>query len=293
MNKILISIMIIMMLLSGCKPYLSPQGDSSQEVSPTETSDPIDYIKCLTLTEVNSALSHEGLKLIANRRESPSFYQIDDTMPAIFNVKDTNQMLLIYVFKTIGQLKQVYPYGGLTFIPGADILPQIVNYPKVMYAFRNVLMIDIVKTNAPQEVTSRDEQVLKALKNVAFLLNDTQRVAFANKGTHWDAHLVVDFYEHWYKDDNDTTQFDHDSTGKWTVKYIGPNPESIHNIKVEYNAWGNSGRFTDSGDVLVKTGTNYYLRIPDSNGTPDKESVPTISFEWNGQKESLDLKMIE
>lgn len=296
MKKILVSIMVIMMLLSGCTPYSSSQGESNKEVSSTETMDShFNYIKCLTLTEIKSALTQEGLVLIENRNESPAYYQIDDTMPFIFNVEDSNQILLIYVFKTIGQLKQVNPYGGLNLIFWVkDILPQKGNYPSIAYAAHNVLIVDLVKVHMPQEITSRDEQILKSLQEAALSLNDSRKAVFADKGTYWDVRYVSDYYQHWYKDDNDTTHLDQDSKGKWTVKYTGPNPESIRNLKFECNAWSGGGCLNDSGNgILDKIGDSYYLRYNNDVGIPDNESAITVNIEWDGQQESLDLKMIK
>lgn len=295
MKKILISIFVFVLILSGCKPYSSPRGDRNQEVSPTETSDSsFNYIRCLTLNEIKTALIREGLNLSENREESPAFYQIDDTMPAILNIEDTNQTLLIYVFKTIGQLKEIYPYGGASSMPYIDILPQKGNYPSRAFSAHNVLIVDLIKINMPQEIR-RNEQALKALQKAAVSLNDTQRAVFVDRGTYWDARYVIDYYQHWYKDDRGTTQLDQDSEGKWTVKYTGSNPESIHNLKYEYETLAGGGSHTDSGNgILKKVGDSYYLQTNSGNGgIPGKESFPNINIQWDGQQESLKLKMIE
>jgi hypothetical protein len=290
MKRKFICIIIFTLILSGCTPALTPRTDTDSEDSHFQ------YATCLTLNDITSALSHQGLNLIENREESPAYYQIDDTMPFIFNVKDSKQMLLIYVFKDIAQLKQVYPWGGLSLtllaLTGLDI-PQKENYPLIISStMRNVLIVDMIQVNTYQEYTA-EQHIVEGLRKAVLSLNDAQRVVFADQGTYWDARLVSDYYEYWYKDDKGTICLDHDSEGKWTVKYTGPNPESIQYLKYEYNTGAGGVSGTLNGDsILEKIGDSYFLRIGSSDDLPSDGSI-TLTIEWDSQKESLNLTKIK
>lgn len=100
-----------------------------------------------------------------------------------------------------------------------------------------------------------------------------------------------DYYQHWYKDDRGLARVEQYSNGKWAVKYIGPDPQSIHDIRYEYKTPGRSS----SGDgIIEKIGEDYYLRIGNGEGNiiPDKDSVITMTIQWAGKGESLNLKML-
>jgi len=131
------------------------------------------------------------------------------------------------------------------------------------------------------------------LQQVARSLNGSQEVVFAAKGTHWDARYLVDYYQHWYKDDGGTTHVDQYSNRKWVIKYIGTDPESIHNTWYEYETPVSGGR----GDgILAKSGEDYYLKIGSddlSNSIPDKDDIIALTIRWDGQEASPFLKGLE
>lgn len=81
------------------------------------------------------------------------------------------------------------------------------------------------------------------------------------------------------------------SNGKWAVKYIGSDPQSIHDIRYEYKTAGRSG---SGAGIIEKIGEDYYLRIGNGEGNiiPDKDSVITMTIQWDGTEESLNLKML-
>ncbi|MEN6328620.1 MAG: hypothetical protein ABFD18_20730 [Syntrophomonas sp.] len=283
MKKVLLSIIIFSLVLSGCTPASQPKANTNQGESR------IKYAECLTLGDIKTALAREDLQLIENKKESPAYYQLDYAMPAIFNIKDSNQILLIYVFHTIADCKEVSPYVGSWHIP-IDIPQKGSYHPFRTYAVRNVLLIDMLDEIKPQDIKPMDELLLKALPQLMFSLNDSQKVIYNDRGTYWDAQYIVAYYQNWYKDKRGITQFDQHSKGKWMVKYIGPDPQSIKDLSYEYETLGHGGSGTDIGP-LQKVGKNYYFGINnESSSIPDKSSVLTMTIKWDEKEESLKLR---
>jgi hypothetical protein len=127
-------------------------------------------------------------------------------------------------------------------------------------------------------------------------LNGTEEMVFADKSSHWDANLTIKYYQYWYKDNRDAIHICQRSNEKWLVKYLGPDPESVHNLKYKYTLLngGGSGNIYGPG-ILHKIGKDYYLQLGNSqsNGIPDKDDVYTLAIQWDDQKETLHLKSIK
>jgi|GEM_PF-1264372 len=288
-NRVLISFFIVMLAISGCSQPSAITEKAKHSVSSSGTVDYRLYTAPLSLIEVKTALILEGLQLSDNKEISPTDYQINNVKPAVYTINQSDQVLLIYIFKSIAERMEVCWDGYLGFFPPPQF-PQKENYLNRSYVAGNVLIIDMVDVSRMQSITEI-EQVLKPLRKVVLSLNGSHEAVFADKGTNWDASYIVNYYEHWYKDDKGLAHVDQYSNGKWVVKYIGPDPQFVHDIRYECKTPGRSG----SGNRnFLKIGEDYYLRIgnDEGNSIPDKDSVITITIQWDGKEESLNLKMI-
>ncbi len=290
MQRILISICIVMIALSGCGQSLRPKENVDQSVSSMKTADACFlYIEPLSLIDIKTALTLAGLQFSDNKEVSPTAYQINNITPIVYTLNQSNQVLLVYIFKSIAERKEVCWDGELGPLTPPQFL-QKENYLTRSYTARNVLIIgmrDVSRMHSISEI----EQGLKPLQKVMLSLNKSQEAVFADQGLYWDASYIVDYYQHWYKDDRGLTRLDQYSNGKWVVKYIGPDPRSIHDIRYEYKAPGQGG----SGDgIFTKIGEDYYLRIGNGAGNiiPDKDSDITMTIQWSDKWESLNLKML-
>lgn len=292
MKKILIGICIMAIAFSGCSCLSQPKENADQGVSSLETSaSRFQYTEPLSLNEVKTALIFAGLPLIDDQKEVPTDYQIGTVTPAVYSTSPNNQ-LLVYIFNSIADRKAVCWSGGLFDTPATRV-PIKENHFTRSYTVKNVLIINLLNVNIMQINPTANQQILKFLPRIALCLNDSQKAVFTDKGTNWDARYIVDYYQHWYKDDKGITQLDQFSNAKWVVKYIGPDPESIHNLRYEYKTPGTGG----SGDgIYVKSGEDYYLKIGGEyggNNIPDKDTVCTLTIQWNGREESLNLAISE
>jgi len=289
MKRVLISLFIAILALSGCAQPSAINEKAKHSVSPSGTVDYPLYTAPLLLIDVKTALILEGLQLSDNKEISPTDYQINNVKPAVYKINRSDQVLLIYIFKSIADRKEVSWDGSIGYFPPTQF-PQNENYLTRSYNARNVLIIDMLDVSMMHSIPEI-EQVLRPVRKAVLALNDTQEVVIADKGTYWDARYVVDYYQHWYKDDKGLTRLDQYSNGKWEVNYIGADQQSIHDITYEYKTPGRGG----GGDgIIEKIGEDYYLRIGSDAGDiiPDKDSVCTLTIKWDGKEESLNLKML-
>jgi hypothetical protein len=266
-----------------------PKENANQSVSSTEAmSSHFYYVEPVSLVEIKTALTLAGLQISDNHEVNPTDYKINNITPIAYTINHSNQVIMVYIFKSIDERKEVSWDRNLGDFPATQF-PRKENYLAVSFNVRNALIIDMLDVSGMHSIQEA-EQVLKPLQKAMLTLNGSQEAVFADRGTYWDARYVVDYYQHWYKDDKGVTRLDEYSNGKWAVKYIGPDPQSIHDIRYEYKTPGRGG----SGDgIIVKTGEDYYLKIGNGRGhIPDKDSVITLTIRWNSIEESLNLKMI-
>ncbi|MDD4802201.1 MAG: hypothetical protein PHF24_04580 [Syntrophomonas sp.] len=292
MGKILISIFIFITVLAGCSVASLPPGNSSHGAAPAAISDSrFQYPEPYSLNQIKIAITLAGLQLSDNQKINPADYRINNVTPFVYSVNYHKQTILVYIFENIAERKKVCWNGGeLSDIPLTQI-SQAENYLIRSYIARNVLIVDMLDASKMHSIPEI-EQVLKPVREVVLALNDAQKAVFSARGNDWDAQYTVDYYQNWYKDNRGLTRVDQYSKGKWTVKYIGPDPVAIQNINYEYKTPGRSG----SGHaVLESIDEGYYLRLGHDEGgsIPAKDSVYSITIQWDGQEESLNLKMPE
>lgn len=294
MKKLLIILFIIMMVLSGCTSPGAQKENAKQNVSSDHKADSnFNFAKPLTLAQVITAMMLEGLPFSQNREENPDDYAINGVSPAIYTIKQNDNILMIYIFESIALRQEAC---GDTEGAGywvADKLPQKDDWLTVAYTAKNALIIDRVNIEKYQSDIAK---ILTPLRTAADSLNGTEEMVFADKSSHWDANLTIKYYQYWYKDNRDAIHICQRSNEKWLVKYLGPDPESVHNLKYKYTLLngGGSGNIYGPG-ILHKIGKDYYLQLGNSqsNGIPDKDDVYTLAIQWDDQKETLHLKSIK
>lgn len=294
MKRLLIILIIIMMVLSGCTPF-----DTSNEkgnVSTAYEEDSVfDLAKPFTLAQVTTAMMLGGLPFCENRNENPEDYVINGVRPAIYTIQQNRNILMVYIFDSIALRNEACSdtYGLGYWV--ADELPQKENWLTASYTAKNALIVDRFYIEA---YTSNINFVkaLTPLKAAIDSLNGAKEMLFAGKSNHWDARLIIKYYQYWYEDNRGAIHICQQSNEKWQVKYLAPNPESIQDLKYKYTALGGSGSGNAHGSgILHNDGRDYYLPLfgSQSNKIPDKDDHNTLTIEWEGNKETLQLKMID
>jgi len=291
MKKLLICLFMLAVAVSGCSNQRMPDENPSQAGPAVENFDfRFQYDQPLTVDDVKLAFEHHGLNLIEGKDEPPQ-YLIDKVSPSIYSVNDSKQVIYVYLFDSTAGRKQAVGEGGDPLNLPTVFWPQPDGHMIRAYTSRNILIVDMLDLSMISNIPSKEEQVLKTIPNIMSALNNSQRTVFIAKSQNWDAQYLVEYYQHWYKDAAGVTHADQYSTGKWSVKYIGPNPESIQGIKYTYRTPAHGG----SGDgIFAKEGEYYYLVLPEdkSNSIPTNNSVYTLTITSPGQEETLDLKPI-
>ncbi len=291
MKKIFISMLVLAFIVSGCSDQRTQNGNSSQVDPVSESPDSrFQYYQPLILDDVKLAFQQAGLTLIDDNAIKPADYMINTVAPAVFSINDSNQTIYVYIFDDISDRKQVVWVGenpSTSLPPTFEAVPD--GYLTNSYTARNVLIVDLLDLSATKNIPSYERQVQKSIESIVDSLNNSQQIVFMAQGQNWDAQYLVKYYQHWFKDSAGVTHADQYSVGRWSVKYIGSNPESIQTIKYSYKTPTRNG----SGDgIFQKDGDHYYLidGQDGSNSYPIDNGVYTLTITWDGQEETLDLK---
>lgn len=291
MKRMLVIVLIIAFALSGCSAPLTLKQNAKTNASlKKHVHSPFQYTRPLTLDDVQNALKAEGLQLNKTPDEKPDDYRIKNISPVIYEIKHNEIIFLIYIFPSIALRKDVCLQGEWSYM-NDEQLPQKDSWVTKAYTAKNVLICNMFNSNLYQNNMLKNEKDFQALKRAVFSLNDGQKAVFTAKGKNWDARLDTQYYQHWYKDDEDTTHVDQRSDSQWTVKYLGSNPESVKDLRYEYTNQSHSGSGTGH---LEKKGEDYYLVIGSSgdDGMINMEAERGLVIHWDGQKEALNLQRI-
>jgi len=298
-KKLLIILFIIMMVLSGCTRPIALKDYAKLNVSTDDKADcNYNFPQPLTLAQVTTAMMLEGLPFSQNREENPDDYAINGVSPAIYTIKQNDNILMIYIFESIALRQEVCnnSEGVGYFI--ADKIPQKENWLTLAITAKNTLIIDMCNTENYQTNTNPLKRIFLSLRAATDSLNETKEVIFADKGNYWDAKYTIRYYQYWYEDKTGAIHICQHSNGKWEIKYLGPDPESISVIKHKYthlNGAGSGSGTIHGSKILQKIGKDYYLQFGnlESNTVPDKNDVYTLAIQWDDQKETLHLKSIK
>jgi len=290
MKKVAIILVILMMALSGCKSPWKSAENRPKVSSETATDSAFGYTKPLTLENVKKTFAANGVELNTEQKENGGAYKIGNAVPNVYTIEPNNTILLVYIYQSIAQRKEAFQSEG--HIWDSSQLPQAENLLSRAYPAKNVVIVYMLNPAKFQSNPAGFEQTAKSIDAAVYSLNQGQQLVFADKGEYWDASYTVKYYQHWYKDKTGTTNVVQNSSGTWSVKYLGADPESIRQIKYEYQVWGNSKGSINGPGILQKIGQDYYLRLgnKEGNGIPDQDDVYTLTIEWDGKKESLQLK---
>lgn len=276
----------IMLALSGCTRIGNPAGQANRDFPVSESTDSTFQLTALlTLKDINAAISREGLQFSNSQDEDLFKYQINGITPVAYSINESSHALLVYIFESI-PIRQEAMRDGLDSVQ--PLLQRDENDLPIPHAMKNVLLIDRVKIGYMGMMDSADSHVSAVIKKIVFNLNDAQQLVFADQGNNWDAQYIVDYYQHWYKDDKDTIRVDQSVNGSCEVKYIGSNPDSLSRVEYTFEVPGGRG----SGNLTItKSEQGYYFNIKNrSSSYPSADSICKLTINWHGQEETLQLK---
>jgi len=298
MKKILVILCIFSLALSGCSIPFFNREDPGKIPAQTESAGfPFTYTETIGVKDVKTALIDAGLQVTEGGVADTDDYVLNNLHPTVYTLKPLQYVLFVYEFDSLAQRIEAGWHSGSEHII-TDEIPLPENWLARACTARNILIIykfnleKLVNAGGSPQEEDEFKNNLNALNQALFRLNQGQEMVFADRGKLWDARLTVKYFQHWYKDDTDTSHVEQNSKGTWQVKYLGSKPDSCKSIRYEYITFSGSG----SGDGhLQKVGEDYYLRLGTvfNTGIPGKDTVYTLRIKCNDQEESLDLKAIK
>lgn len=294
MKRLLLILFIIMIVLSGCTNPAVHHEDAKQNVSSTVNSGSLfDFAQPLTLAQVTTAMMLEGLPFTENRKENPDDYAINGVTPTIYTIKQNQNVLMIYIFESIALRQEACGNSEGAGYWIADKLPQNDEWLTVAYTAKNALIIDRINIEKYQSDIAK---ILSPLRTAADSLNETKEMVFADQSSHWDAKYFVRYYQYWYQDSSGKIHICQYAHGRWLVKYLDSDAKSIHHLNYQYTLPDGNGSGNIHGPgILDKKVGDYYFQLGNSVGRsiPNQDDVYTLTIQWDGNKETLHLKMID
>lgn len=245
----------------------------------------------LTLKNVTGAFEKDGLRLRKDNSLSSSDFEYQGIKPSIFKLDKIQGNLFVYVFKSYDDREQAYSHGSseekLSNFLGGDT--KWVRF----YQARNVLL---AVTIPREETRSNPEtiiyfQYLQSVDEVVFKrLNNGKEIVFKGEGPQWLSEITLKYYEHWWLDVKGVTQYDsYHMMDPIIVKYKGTDISNIGEVRYEYESTAGIGG-SRSGAELGKDG---YIRGGGGGGNgafPREDNIFTMTVEWNGIKETFELR---
>ncbi|MBU3189581.1 zf-HC2 domain-containing protein [Clostridium bowmanii] len=236
----------------------------------------------LTLKTIVKTFEKQGVFLKENSSQYLDEYELSGVKPAVFAIGDKKGTLLVYVFKSFVERKDIIEksnkFNGLFSLQ---------EYP---LNAKNALLVYVSAQNptTEEEMKSIGETRVLISDIVFKYLNDGKVAIYKGESTNWEGTFTVKYYEHWWEDEKGKLHYDSYNESSPLVKYKMTDITSVGPISFEYKT--SSGGGTSTGSRLDKEG---YSRMGNSggNGAMHRENEDiTFTIKWNGKKENIILK---
>lgn len=288
-------VFLLVILLSGCtNPFIN--NAPAQPVQSTEFL--LEYASPLSINDAAQAIQENGLTLSTTKSIDPSDFTFDGITPVVYEINKSGHYLLIYDYKKIGRLKDAgssWYYSSVLFHD--RYYPDTESWYSRPFMTKNLLLVFRINKDLWAK-NNNIEDIFKSFSNAIYDLNKGVTFTYTDQSENFDARVKVSGFWYWYKDDKGCNYLEQDSQQKWEVRYLGPDPESIHDLHYWINTSGGFGSSSSSmhrGNILEKENNQYYLRLDDNDHRcPDKDTVYTLKIKLNNQKvETLALRNIQ
>ncbi len=271
-----IFICTVMIFIAGCNNQIR---DSKTADAPPKSN----LTKVLTCGEIEHSLYAKGVQL-ATTTEDNGTYKINDITPAMYNLNDT-ESILVYDFSSIAERVRNVPGSYLADALAYDY-PLSDTYSYWTFTVRNFLIVYRVDTKAMNDLTFEND--LKIIKQVALDLNDGEEVLLHGKNKNWEAQTFIQYYQNWYEDENGGIRADQMSQQVVKLKYCGVINEKPQSMRYEYKYPSGTGKGTLHSGSEDKDGWVSLGRI-DSSFIPDSQTVCTLNLMWDNNNESINM----
>lgn len=237
----------------------------------------------LTLKTVVKTFKAEGMSLKADKSGLADNQALEGIKPAIYNIGDKKDLLLIYAFESFGEKKEILRKTGRFEKP--------FSFEEFPFHAKNILIV--LKPEKPIETKEELERVgnkLKLIREIVFRsLNEGKERVYKGESDSWEGTLTLKYYEHWFQDDG-TLRRDSYYEDHPVIKYKKAVLEKLDPISLEYRI-GNSKRITGGATVNEEGYIEIGGGISNSLVPSEDDEIPFI-IKWGDQEEEIILKAL-
>lgn len=246
--------------------------------------------------DVVSILYKEGLILTRDFSFDSAEYKIGNDEPLVYRINNENQYLLIYPYDSIQEREKAD--DNHDYIKFREGFPQEYG---IGFTAKNIILIYVAKSFSFTAENSEIRANLKVLsKTIFFELNKGTEVLYRGESEHWEAGLLVTYYENWWKDEQGTLRHESFSNTHGTLRYKG-NPDEVGKYEVRFEHPGGalsraSDRFRQENFEIrsseVYGGVQmFWGHLGPHGGSIPKTGTFKATIEWKDNlKEVIELK---
>ncbi|HHV07194.1 MAG TPA: hypothetical protein GXX69_03160 [Firmicutes bacterium] len=240
-----------------------------------------DLAKPLSLAEIVRALEENGLKLSPVRDESAP--ELSNFKPAVYQIEDSDSRLLIYLFTTIEQRREAEKeYDPRTITAHFHETYKALFSP---FSAKNAVIAYYIPEVGERELGSIPMPGIETVRATVFALNNGQEIVYAGESDSWEAQVVVRYHHYFFKNEKGVLYNDLNGTREVLVRYK-LDPKQVETV--DFSMTRPHGGSKGSGLTLSSDGT--IGDIGSINHVPDKNDVYTLTLQWNGNEETINLQ---
>lgn len=235
----------------------------------------------LSLNTIISTFNKGGLILKEDKLKSPEDFALNEIKPAIFNIGDRKDTLLIYIFKSFLERDEI--------LRQTDKFNNPFSIEQIPFKAKNALIVYI-----PYELPKTEEEyapINKLISSISYTvfkqLNDGKEKVYKGESANWEGTFTFKYYEYWLQDEKAI----HYDSYSWTfpeIKYKMPDINAVGPITFEYKAGSESGKST--GIMLNEDG---HADLGSGGGTgpiPRENEEVSFTIKWEDKEEHIVLK---
>lgn len=211
-----------------------------------------------------------------NKTSDPDAPEINGVKPVSFFINDTENKLHIYHYDSIAERKTAFTIWSEN------------NRETFFYESNKIaknLMFIVIPVDEKQMTMADMELLSKVSKTIFEKLNDTQEIIFTGASENWTAETVVKSYEYFYNDENATLMHESHYNQTNSLKYLGPDIESVGEISYEIERL--NGKTSGTDPYLRPDGTVILGSSGSSGAIPRADQELTFTIRWNDQEETF------